>query len=235
MVALDLVFFARGHAVIAEVIETKFAGGAVSDVAAIHLTPNVGRHLLLDAAHGDAEEVVKMSHPLGIAASKVVVDGDELGVARGEGVEIKRKRGDEGFAFAGSHFGDLTFVDRHAADELHIKVHHVPSELVIADDDLAAAEPAGGAFDGGERLGENRVERSAFVGGGSDTGAKLVGLGAELLVSESLVAQLKLVDARDDGAAFFEKLTIMTAGETFKEKREHEGGPERSPGHGLGK
>ena len=36
---------------------------------------------------------------------------------------------------------------------------------------------------------------------------------------EGLVAQLKLVYARDDGAAFFEKLTIMTARETFKEKR----------------
>ena len=110
-------------------------------------------------------------------------------------------------------------MNRHAADELHIEVDHVPSELVIADDDLAATEAAGGAFDGGESLGQNRLERYAFVGGGGDTSAELVGLGAELLVGEGLVAQLKLVYARDDGAAFFEKLTIMTARETFKEKR----------------
>ena len=38
---------------------------------------------------------------------------------------------------------------------------------MIADDDLAATEAAGGAFDGGESLGENRLERCAFVGGGA--------------------------------------------------------------------
>jgi hypothetical protein len=105
VVTLHLVLLARGHAVVAEVVEAELAGGAVGDVAGVHLAAQVGRHLLLDAAHGHAEEPVEVPHPLGVAAGEVVVDGDELGVLAGEGVEVERQRGDEGLAFAGRHFG----------------------------------------------------------------------------------------------------------------------------------
>ena len=143
VVALDLVLLARGHAVVAEVVEAELARGAVGDVAAIHLAPEVRRHLLLDAADGHAEESVEVPHPLGVAAGEVVVDRDELGVAAGERVEVERQRGNEGLALAGRHFGDPALVDRHAADELDVEVHHVPRQLVVADHDLAARRGGG--------------------------------------------------------------------------------------------
>ena len=92
VVALDLVFFAGGHAVVAEVIEAKLAGGAIGDVAAIHLAAEIGRHLLLDTADGDPEETVEVPHPLGVAAGEVVVDRHELGVATAERVQVERQR-----------------------------------------------------------------------------------------------------------------------------------------------
>jgi hypothetical protein len=86
VIALHLVVLAGGHAVVAQVVETELGGGAVGDVAAIHLAAQIGRHLLLDAADGQAEETVEVAHPLGVAAREVVVDRDELGVATREGV-----------------------------------------------------------------------------------------------------------------------------------------------------
>ena len=219
VVALDLVFLAGGHAVVAEVIEAEFGGGAVGDVAAIHLATEIGRHGLLDTTGGEAEEVEEVAHPLGVAAGEVVVDGDELGVPAGEGVEVKRERGDEGLAFAGGHFGDLAGVDGVAADQLDVEVDHVPGELVSADEGLGADEAAGGVLHGGESLGENLVEGLA----GFQAGAELVGLGAELLVGELLVGLLEFVDAGDDGAGLLEELFIVTAGKALEEKGKHEG------------
>ena len=184
MVALDLVFLARGHAVVAQVVEAELARGAVGDVAAVHLAADVGRHLLLDAADGHAEEGVEVAHPLGVTAGEVVVDGDELGVPAVEGIQVERQRGNEGLALARGHFGDAALVDGHAADELDVKMHHVPRELVVANHDRAADQAAGGAFNRGEGFREDLVEGFA----GFQAGAELICLGAKLFVGQRLVA-----------------------------------------------
>ena len=88
MVALDLVLLARGHAVVAEVVETELARSAVGDVAAVHLAPDIRCHLLLDATDRDAQEGVQVAHPLGVAAGEVVVDRDELRVAAVQRVQV---------------------------------------------------------------------------------------------------------------------------------------------------
>jgi len=219
VVALDLVFLARGHAVVAQIIEAELRGGAIRDVAAVHLATDVVGHLLLDTADTEAEELIEVAHPLGIATREVVVGGDELGVAADEGVEIKRERGDEGFAFARGHLGNLALVQGDATDELHIVVDHVPGELVVAHDHGAPAETTGAVFDDGKRLGKNLVK--GFPG--LQAGAKLVRLGAELVIREQLVLLFELVDTGDDGPARFEELTIMAAGKFLEQPGEHEG------------
>ena len=224
IIPLHLIFLPRGHAVVAQVVEAELARGAVGDIAAVHLAALVRRHLLLDAAHGDAEERVQMPHPLGVAAGQVVVDGDKLGVPAGEGVEVKRESRDEGLAFARGHFRDPALVNRNAADELHVEVHHVPRELVVADDDLAAHHAAGGVLHRGKRFGENLLEGRALVGGRRDSFPKLRGLGPQLVVGQRLVGLLQLVDARDRRPRLLEELLIVPAGKPFEQKREHEGG-----------
>ena len=51
------------HAVVAQVVETEFAVGAVGDVARVLFAALVGRHRVLNAADGETEEVVEMPHP----------------------------------------------------------------------------------------------------------------------------------------------------------------------------
>jgi hypothetical protein len=114
-------------------------------------------------------------------------------------------------------------VERDAADELHVEVHHVPGELVVADDDGAANHPAGGILHRGERLRQDLLEGGAFVLGGGHPGAEFVGLGPQLLVGQRLVGLLQFVDPRDGGARLLEELLVVPAGKSFEEKRKHEG------------
>ena len=145
-----------------------------------------------DDADGEAEEAVDLAHPLGVALGQVVVDGDDVNAVAGERVEIAGKRGDEGFAFAGFHFGDFAGVQHHAADHLHVEVAHA---------DHAPASFA----DDGEGFGQEVVERGFFGGGDlfgvgeavdglGDAGLELDGLGAELLVGERLRGFVEAVD-----------------------------------------
>ena len=66
-----------------------------------------------------------------------------------ETVEIGRQGGDQRFAFARDHLGDVAAVQNYAAEDLHVEVPHV----------LGAA---GGLAAGGERFGQQVLERSAL-------------------------------------------------------------------------
>ncbi len=66
-----------------------------------------------------------------------------------ERVQVERQGRDERFAFAGFHFGDLAFVQNHAADHLHVEMAH-PCR---ADARLAHAR---------ERFGQDLFQRDAF-------------------------------------------------------------------------
>ena len=70
-----------------------------------------------------------LAHPLGVAAGEVVVHRDHVNAAAGESIEIAGQGGNQGLALAGFHLGDLTFVQHHAADQLHIKVTHAKHTL----------------------------------------------------------------------------------------------------------
>ena len=43
-----------------------------------------------------------------------------------------RQRCNEGFTFAGCHFGDFALVENDAADELNVVVDHVPGDFIAA-------------------------------------------------------------------------------------------------------
>ena len=62
------------------------------------------------------------SHPLHVAAREVIVDGDQVGTAPGERVEVQRRRGHQGLALAGLHLGDLALMQDDAADQLHVEM-----------------------------------------------------------------------------------------------------------------
>ncbi len=164
-------FVERRRHVVAQVVEAEFVVGSVDDVAGIGLAAIddahearvflrtlasriedeslagvLGARGVLQDADAEAEGVVERPHPLGVAASQVIVDGDEVDAAPGEGVEVERQGGDERLALAGLHLGDAAGVEHHAADELHVVV--------------AQADGAGrGLAHQSKGLGQNRVER----------------------------------------------------------------------------
>ena len=156
--ALDLFLLARGHAVVAEIIESELGIGAVGDVARVHLAADLGGLIVQDAADGQAEEPVNGAHPLGIACGKVIVDGDDMNAAAGDGVEKDGEGSDQGLAFAGAHFSDLAAVKGDATDQLYVEGNHVPAKLVPADIDILAAQTAAGVLDRGKGHGQEIFE-----------------------------------------------------------------------------
>ena len=122
---------------------------------------------MLQDADRKAEAVVDRAHPLRVTLGEVVVHRDEVGALAGEGVEIDGERGDERLAFTGLHLGDLALVEHRAAEDLHVEV--------------AQADAATGGFaHGGERLGQDVVQRLAV----REPLTELVGVRGELFVGQ---------------------------------------------------
>ena len=80
-------------------------------------------------ADGHAEEVVNGRHPARVAASQVVVDGDQVDALAGEGVQVQGKARHQRFALACLHLGDLALVQDDAPDELDVEVPHADRSL----------------------------------------------------------------------------------------------------------
>ena len=170
-----------GDHVVAQVIEAELGVGAVGDVGLVGRALELERHVVLEQTDSHAQVLVDAAHPLGVALGKVIVDGNDVHALAGDSVEVAGQGGDEGLAFAGLHLGDVTLVQRHGADELHIKVAHAHGAL-------------GSLTHGGKGLGEHVVERLA-VGVAL---AELVGLAAELFLGHLLKLGLKTVDLVND-------------------------------------
>ena len=149
--------------VVAEVVEAVFVVGAVGDVGLVGLAALVVVEAVDDDADGQAEEIVDLAHPLGVAAGEVVVDGDDVDALAGQRVEIDGKGGDQGLALAGLHLGDGALVEHHAADQLDV-------EMALAEGAL------GGLAHRGEGGHEEIVEGDAV--GDAGRGTRRCGRGA---------------------------------------------------------
>ena len=119
--ALDHVLQPVLH-VVAQIVEAVFVVGAVGDVARIGFLALGVVEPVHDDADGEAEEVVDLPHPFGVAPGEVVVDGDDVDALAGQRVEVDRQRRDQRLAFAGLHLGDVAFVQHHAADQLDVEM-----------------------------------------------------------------------------------------------------------------
>ena len=201
--ALNLVLDLELH-VVAEVVEAELVVGAVGDIGGVGFAALLVVEVVDDDADGEAEEAVDLAHPFGVAFGEVVVDGDDVDAVAGECVEVAGKRGDEGFAFAGLHLGDLSGVEDDAADHLDVEVPHLHGALA-------------GLADDGEGFGEDGVESGLFGGaegfdcvcifgvdllGGDGVGDALAELGgfvAKVFVGERLDGRLKGINLRHDG------------------------------------
>ena len=183
--ALHLALLVGDH-VVAQVVEAELVVRRVGDVARVRLFLFLGAHAGDREADRQAEVVEHAGHHLALVLGEVVVDRDDVHALAGQRVEVGRQRGGEGFAFAGLHFGDAALVQDDAADDLHgerLDREHAPHGLAA----------------GGERLGQNVVER------GADRKALLerFGLALELVVGHFCV----FVVEREHG--FLERLDAL--------------------------
>ena len=119
--ALDHVLEPVLH-VVAQIVEAVFVVGAVGDVARIGFLALRIVEAMDDHTDAEAEEVVDLPHPFGVAPGEVVVDGNDVDALAGQRVEVDRKRCDQRLAFAGLHLGDVAFVQHDAADQLHVEM-----------------------------------------------------------------------------------------------------------------
>ena len=138
-------FCQRHGQVIAQIIKTKFAVGSVNDIcfigfSAVHqcklvqIFTGIGFVQVdqecflaifcavchLQHTHTQSERIIDGSHPAGITAGQVIIDGHQMNTAPGEGIQIHRQGGDQSFAFTGAHFSNLAVMQGHAADHLDI-------------------------------------------------------------------------------------------------------------------
>ncbi len=230
LAALDHVVEVELH-VVAEVVKAELVVGAVGDVGGVGVASLLVGEIVDDDADREAEEAVDLAHPLGVALGEVVVDGDDVDAAAGEGVEVAGKGGDEGFAFAGLHFGDLAGVEDHAADELDVEVTHVDGAAggFANDGEGLGHEVVEGGFFGGvdgvANLGRARFD---WVGGDVDLRygvsnalAELGGFGAELLVRERLDGGLEGVDGLDGGEEALDGAFVAGAEDLGEDFIEH--------------
>ena len=174
--ALDAILQAKLH-VVAEVIEAEFVVRAVGNVAAVRFLALPVAQVMNDDAYRHAQKAVNLAHPLRIALGQVIVHRDDVHAFARERVEVDGQRGDKCLAFTGFHFGDLTLVEHHAADQLHVVVAH--------------AEHAPPGFPHrGECLGKQVVEGLPFL----ETVTEFHGLLLQFGIAELFHGGLKRID-----------------------------------------
>ena len=90
MLALNELIRVAGH-IVAQVVETEFVVGTVSDVGVVsRATFRRIRLMLVDAVACQAEEVINCAHPLGVTFGQVIVDGNNVNATSCESVEVNR-------------------------------------------------------------------------------------------------------------------------------------------------
>ena len=98
------------HHVVAQIIKTKFVVGTVRDVGVVGGLFFFARELGQVDAHAHAQEVVKLAHPLRIAAGQIIVDRDHVHTFVGQCIEVHRQGGRQGLALTGAHFRNFAVV-----------------------------------------------------------------------------------------------------------------------------
>src|SRR3989344_910674 len=77
---------------------------------------------MIDDRDGESQERMYLPHPHRVAAGKIIAHGNDVHALARESIQIGRKRGDQGFSFAGFHLSDRTAVQYRAAYELYIEM-----------------------------------------------------------------------------------------------------------------
>ena len=132
MAALNHLFRIDGH-VVAQVVKPELAVGAVCDVGLIGCPALALIHERIDDRHLEAHGLIQRAHPVCVAAGQIIVDRYHVDAFAFVSVENNRERSHKGLALAGFHFRDVSIIQRHGADELHVEgTHSEPALRLLA-------------------------------------------------------------------------------------------------------
>ena len=191
--------------IVAEIVEAEFIVGAIGDVGGIGFAAGV----IVDIGHDDTdaepEEFIDLAHPAGIARRQIIIDRHNMDALAGQRIEIDSERGDEGLAFAGTHFGDFSAVKHHPADQLHIEMAHPHGA-------------PGGLADGRKGFGQNVIERLA----GGEFALQLVGLAPQRVIGQGRHHGFERIDARDKGRQRLDVAIVARAEQPLGDTAESE-------------
>ena len=88
--------------------------------------------MLIDAIHTQSVEHIERTHPLRVTLCQIVIHCDNMHTIASQCIEEHRKRCHERLTFTRCHFRNLTLMQNHTTEELHIIVNHVPHGVVSA-------------------------------------------------------------------------------------------------------
>ena len=179
---LELVFQPERH-VVAQIVETKLVIGTVGNVASVRCLLVLGVLERHHDTHGQTKEFVQRAHPVGIAASQVIVDRHRMHTLAAQGVQVGWQGGHEGLALTGFHFGNMTLMQGHPANHLGIEMTH-------------AHDPFTRLAHQGEGFGQNGIQAFAL----GNPFLVLGCLGLQLLIAQGVQLFFLGVDRVDDPA-----------------------------------
>ena len=88
--------------------------------------------MFVNAVHRQSVEHIERSHPLRVSFGKIVIDSDHVHTLACKRIQEHWECRNESLTLTGSHLGNLALMQNDTADDLHIVVHHIPSDLISA-------------------------------------------------------------------------------------------------------
>ena len=193
---------------VAQVVEAGFLRGEVRDVGGVGPLALGDAHPLLHEADGEPQPLVDRPHPGGVAPGEVVVEGEDVRAAAGQGLEEDGGDRGERLALAGRHLRDLPLREGEAGQDLLVE--------------RALPEGAPGRLAGeGESLGNLRVGRAPRPRRGSGGS----GPPREAGVVERRHGRLERADPGERLAVGRQVAFDRTAAETIEDRRRGSSGP----------
>ena len=113
---------------------------------------------MLNAPHRQPEILQQKTHPLRIPSRQVVIHRDDVHAASRQSIQIQRQRRHKGLPFTRRHLRNLPVMQHHPANQLHVKMHHLPGDRLITHGQRTPRQPPRPVLHHRKRLRQNPVQ-----------------------------------------------------------------------------
>ena len=121
--ALNFIRLILDH-IIAQIVKSEFVVGRVHNIAIVRFDLFFSGHMRIVDAYGKSQKLEYFTHPLCVTLCKIFVDGNDMHTFFVECLEICGKRSNKRLTFTGTHLGNSSLIEDHAAHELNVEVSH---------------------------------------------------------------------------------------------------------------